>query len=386
MKYMSKLVILIVYITKPDIRYGIGGVRKFLTLFSSFAISRSIKIQYCTMFSKPLNFGFLNPACNFIFAIRLLIVLLRFHKDSGVRYVLYVHDAFYSGFVAILASKIKKMPVILHYHNSPSLCFLSASSNTFLARIGYVIIHLVEKYVLKHSHAIIVTNYTLKKLICRLGVVEKRITVLPMPVPLRNLQVGFDRFSVCCKLNIPSNSFIIGYVGRLSSEKNLDILIKAFSMLMEETGDSNMRCILVGDGLERRRLEDLVAKLKLNDFVVFMGFRLDIPLILNVLDVFVLPSKTEGSPLALIEAMAAGKCIVASNIPAIREIVENGRDALLFNPSSPEQLKKVLLTLRNNPLLRRMLIENARRKAEQYDVNVILPKIISICMGVDTYS
>jgi glycosyltransferase involved in cell wall biosynthesis len=99
---------------------------------------------------------------------------------------------------------------------------------------------------------------------------------------------------------------------------------------------------------------------------------------LNAIDIFVLPSLSEGSPFSLIEAMAAGKAIIASNIPAIREIVEDGKEALLFNPYIPEQLKEAILKLYHNPELRRKLGQNAEKKVKQYDINVVFPKIIEV--------
>jgi glycosyltransferase involved in cell wall biosynthesis len=80
--------------------------------------------------------------------------------------------------------------------------------------------------------------------------------------------------------------------------------------------------------------------------------------------------------------MACGKAINASNISAIREMVEDGREAVLFDPHNPEQLKSLILKLYNNPELRVKLGENAKKKAKQYDDNVVFSKIVEIYQKV----
>ena len=86
----------------------------------------------------------------------------------------------------------------------------------------------------------------------------------------------------------------------------------------------------------------------------------------------------EGSPLSLLEALASAKCIIASNIPSIREIVEDHKEALLFSPHNSKELKDAIATLYYSEMLRKELMENARLKAKRYDLDTLFPQILHI--------
>ena len=116
----------------------------------------------------------------------------------------------------------------------------------------------------------------------------------------------------------------------------------------------------------------------LTNKIIFTGTRLDTDRLFSALDIFVLPSYTEGCPTALLEAMESGKAIIASDILAIREIVENENEALLFDPYNPEHLKNAILRVFQDPRLRIKLGENAKKKAKQYDITVVYPKIVEV--------
>ena len=178
------------------------------------------------------------------------------------------------------------------------------------------------------------------------------------------------------------NIVTIGYIGGLKPEKNLETLVKAFREFIKSCTEAKVRLIIIGDGPTRPILEEYVKENGIDGCTFFLGHVPDAYKFLNALDIFVLPSLSEGSPLSLVEAMVAGKAIIASDIPAIREIVEDGKEALLFNPHDPQQLKDLILTLYNNLELRKRLGENARRKARQYDVNVVFRKITQIYRDV----
>jgi glycosyltransferase involved in cell wall biosynthesis len=378
---MKTVSVSMIYMTRPDSRYGIGGVRRFLTLFSEFASSKKeFKCEYYTIFDRPPRPRRLNPILNLLFAFRLLIRLIISSQDKHERRVLYTHDAGYSGLVAATFGRIRHLPLILHYHNSPSASYLASTSlRSPVGKVGYSVIRRMELLVLASSDHIIVTNTLLRRTVTNLGIPADKITVLPMSLRVETFYT--DRKTskrVRNELGIPANAYLVGYVGRLSPEKNLDTLINAFSSLVNSTKRADSRLLLVGDGSEKENLKNRILSLKTDNYVVFTGFRYDVPRLLNAFDVFVLPSKTEGSPIALLEAMASGKAIIASNIPAICEVVRNGKEAILFAPNDVERLKEALLKLHDDSSLRRMLGANAKKKAKQYDVNIILQKVLKV--------
>nr|MQY69267.1 glycosyltransferase [Bacillota bacterium] len=121
----------------------------------------------------------------------------------------------------------------------------------------------------------------------------------------------------------------------------------------------------VGDGELREKMESLVKELEIKDNVVFTGSREDIPKILKVMDIFVLPSLWEGLPIVLLEAMASKKPIVATDVIGNKEVVVDGKTAFLVPPKNPGRLAEKIISLIKNKPLREKFGESGRRRVEE---------------------
>src|SRR5262249_38099065 len=127
--------------------------------------------------------------------------------------------------------------------------------------------------------------------------------------------------------------------------------------------------VLAGDGPDRSKLEAQARALGLGENARFLGVRHDIQSLYAAVDVFALPSLEEGSPNALLEAMACGRAIVASRVGGVPEVVEDGRSGLLVEPGSPAALAEALARLASDaPLRHRLGREAARRVRERFDI------------------
>lgn len=155
--------------------------------------------------------------------------------------------------------------------------------------------------------------------------------------------------------------FIIGYVGRLVVGKDLQTLFKAYRSLIDNGCAENGRLILVGEGEFRNYLEEYSETLKISDRVEFLGFRLDAISYLKKFDVFVLPSLSEGVPRCIMEAMAVGVPVVASNIEGNRVLVENGVTGLLFSVGDEVDLAKNIEMLIQKKETAKIMAENAKK-------------------------
>ncbi|MDR9504858.1 glycosyltransferase family 4 protein [Brevibacillus agri] len=168
-------------------------------------------------------------------------------------------------------------------------------------------------------------------------------------------------------LGIGADDLVIAYVGRMVGEKGIFELLDAFSRLARESG--RVRLLLVGDVSDSERDQRgkaLREHCRENPQIVLTGFRQDIPQLLAASDIFVLPSHREGLPRSIIEAMAMGKPIVATNIRGCREEVTDGVNGILVKPKQSEHLYKALKKLACDARLREAYGQNSRYLAEEH--------------------
>ena len=155
------------------------------------------------------------------------------------------------------------------------------------------------------------------------------------------------------------DAFQIGYIGQLIERKNLSILLRAAKLLSD--AGTRLAVTLIGDGPCRSGLIEEARNLELEKRVVFTGFRSDAVRFLKTFDVLVLPSLVEGMPRCIMEAMAAGLPVVASDIPGNRDLVKHGETGLLFISGDYNDLSKKILYVMRNPAE----AENLTRKAKE---------------------
>jgi sugar transferase (PEP-CTERM/EpsH1 system associated) len=156
---------------------------------------------------------------------------------------------------------------------------------------------------------------------------------------------------------------IIGIVARLDPIKNHKNLIAAMQNVIKEFPDTVL--LTIGDGPFKDELKSFVMECKLEKHIMFLGTRDDIPRLLSIIDVFVICSSSEGLPLTLLEAMAAGKPIVATYVGGIPEIIEHDIDGLLIPPHNTEALSDAIMKLLRNTEKARLLGIMAKRKFEK---------------------
>lgn len=150
---------------------------------------------------------------------------------------------------------------------------------------------------------------------------------------------------------------IVLTVARLDKQKGHEYLIEAASMVPEAV------FALVGDGPERGKLETYVKEMNLEKRLVFLGYREDIQEILSGCDLFVLPSLYEGLPLAILEAMAAGKPVIASDINGTDEIINDGKTGILVPPADPNAIAEAIRRVLSDPSLARNLAASGKERA-----------------------
>jgi sugar transferase (PEP-CTERM/EpsH1 system associated) len=170
-----------------------------------------------------------------------------------------------------------------------------------------------------------------------------------------------DNIGIRNSLGFSSEDIVIGTIGRLDPIKDQHLLLQAFSRLKHE--QKKLRLLLVGDGPEKRNLESVRKRLPIGDRVLFLGERDDVDKILSAFDFFVLPSRNEGISNTILEAMATGLPVIATDVGGNPELVKHGCTGLLFPPGDCEALVNALnFYIEQNPHMIEIHGRNARER------------------------
>ncbi len=196
------------------------------------------------------------------------------------------------------------------------------------------------------SHFIAVSEEAKKRMVEREGVSPDRITVVPNGIAPEIDRVR-DPAAVRRELGVPEDSPFVICVSRLEKEKDISTLVLAMARVRSLLPSA--KCIIAGDGSQRASLEMMTHQQGLSDVVRFTGFVPDALSAIGAANLLVLPSIAEPFGLVLLEAMALGRAVVATDAGGPREIVVNGETGLLVPPQDPAALAKAIVELLSEP-------------------------------------
>lgn len=266
-----------------------------------------------------------------------------------------------TGVLGRLAAKLAKVPVIVHtVHGFP----FDSTKNKILRGI-YALLELAGALV---SDKIICLHEDDKNIcIKKLGIPDNKIEVLRNGVDLCRFfpADSSSKNSIKQELGISENQLVVGMIGRLWEQKNPHALISSAIDLLQNRDD--VVFLFIGEG-------ELESELKLrarsyDKHIRFLGWRNDTERILRVFDIFCLPSKWEGMPLAIIEAMASGLPCVVSDIPGNKHLIEHGKNGSLFSLLRETELTPCLSELLDSQEVRvEMGRINVEISSKQHDV------------------
>jgi glycosyltransferase involved in cell wall biosynthesis len=260
-------------------------------------------------------------------------------------------------------------------------CIVPSFHNIYMPRDAKFNRRLTNKLVSYCADSVVTVSSPVKEDVMKYDrVSEKKIVVLHNGVnPERFVHANGLRLKQ--ELNIPASAPVIGTVGRLFSQKGQQYLIEALPLLKNDFPD--LRLILVGDGPLRAEFVELSHRLGIRENVILTGLRRDIPDILAAMDVFVFPSLWEGFSNALLEAMSAGRPIVASDIPPVREIISSADQAVLVPPKDPSALAKGIKYILGNKEKAVILGETARQRVlSDFTIDITYEKYKKLYLAV----
>jgi len=233
--------------------------------------------------------------------------------------------------------------------------------------LDYVSLHLPDRLA-------VVSRDMAERVTALPGVQMRRVSMVRNAIPSEDFYHPQKRDAARLELGFDPEQLVFGFTGRIEPVKLLHLLLQAFAdvhALHPET-----RLILVGDGSLRAELEQYAHQLGLANAAIWLGHRADIPSLLAAMDVYVQSSHNEGMSLSILEAMAAGKPVISTDVGGAREVLRSHESGLLVRSHSSGALFEAMLELITHPELRVRYGESAR---EQVLTEFSLQKM------VDTY-
>jgi glycosyltransferase involved in cell wall biosynthesis len=189
-----------------------------------------------------------------------------------------------------------------------------------------------------------------------------RATVIKNGINLKKFNSGNVHKDIRAELGIAKETVLVGYIARITSQKDPITLLKAIAAVPAEV---DLHFLLVGEGDLKEEALKFARQLKIMHRVTFIDFRQDVPDILNAIDIYCLPSLWEGLPIGLLEAMAMGKAIVATAIDGTKEVVNHMENGLLFPPMAADRLTEAFILLAKDKSLRNSLSSHARQSVQE---------------------
>jgi glycosyltransferase involved in cell wall biosynthesis len=178
------------------------------------------------------------------------------------------------------------------------------------------------------------------------------------------------------ELGLHAGAKVAVCVGEFTARKNHLLLLLAWREVVREVPEA--RLLLVGAGALRERVQFWVREMGLAESVRLLGFRRDVPDLLALADVLTLTSKHEGLPRAVMEAMAAGKPVVATDVRGSRDLVRHGENGFLVPPDDPGVLARCLITLLRDPALARKMGERGREMVKPCTLENVLREMAEV--------
>lgn len=187
-----------------------------------------------------------------------------------------------------------------------------------------------------------------------------------------------DRNAMRKTLGLNQDDFVIISVGELIKRKNQGIIVETLA----EISNPKVKCIICGKGNQKEYLEKLIVKNNLQDRVFLLGFREDIAALCKMSDAFFFPSKQEGLSMAMMEAMAAGMPIIASDIRGNRDLIQDGFGGILVGPDDKQGYVNAVKCLVDNSDIREKMGKNNIVESAKYDRKIIEEKMKKIYEGL----
>jgi glycosyltransferase involved in cell wall biosynthesis len=297
---------------------------------------------------------------------KLVPMLLKENPD-----VIHAHGyQFFTSDAAAIASKIKRRPLILTLHGFPR-GFTKLTHKTYF--------HLIGKKTLAAAKKIIAVSNAVAREFKVIGVQEEQLSMIPNGIDLEEFKHMPDEKNFKERVNIKENEKMALSIGRLEEVKGFHHLIRALARIRERTAP--IKLVIAGPEFNYgQQLRKLVAEMKIEDKVIFYGpvdgrEKLEA---LAATDIAIVSSIYEGFSIFLLEAMAAGKPIIATKTGVAQELIKDGKNGFLISPGNVEELSERIIEILNNNQVSSLMGQESRNTVNAFDWKRIAEQVISV--------
>jgi len=307
------------------------------------------------------------------------IPLLCAHKKPGLRWstvervrqllrqlkpdVVHTHDIgalLYTG----PAARRERVPVVVHTEHIDNVAKSRSLNRKFRTRLQW---RLAGSFA---SRFFCVSDDIAEAVKAYRTVARHKVTVVENGIDTAAFNLAGDCETLRLSLGIPRGVPVIGTVGRLNEVKRQDLLIRGFANIADH--DPKPHLLLVGEGPELGSLREMAAALGLSDRVHFAGYQARPEQFLHLMDIFALTSRLEGMPLAILEAWAAGRPVIASRVGGVPKMIAHGQRGLLFDSGDEPALSEAIRRLLASPDEARRLGDAGREYVRsRFDLQVM---------------
>ncbi|MBF0330311.1 MAG: glycosyltransferase [Candidatus Omnitrophica bacterium] len=279
-----------------------------------------------------------------------------------------IHTHFFDAdLLGFAASRLAGTPMITHVHSHPFLsCARHSWRYRWMGQLGIARIVCVSGYVRDHVKGVT-------------GLGAEKFEVIPNGINgevFKDQKDAAARNALRASLGLAEDDLVIGNVSRLIEDKGHAVLLRALADVMAVT--PQVKGLIIGDGVLAANLRALARDLGIASKVVFAGRRHDVPELLGCMDLFVCPTYREAFGLSVLEAMSAGKPVIASNDAGMVEIIRDGLDGILLKPGDSTILSKAMLALINDPPLMRRMALSAQERSGAFTLQAMAGRFESL--------
>jgi glycosyltransferase involved in cell wall biosynthesis len=320
----------------------------------------------------------LSPVRDAIAAWRLARIIRSVRPD-----IVHTHTAKAGAVGRAAALLAGRRPVVVHTFHGHVL-------RGYFGTLGTIVFRAIETALARVSDRLVAVSPEVRDELVGLGVApESKFSVIRLGIELEpRVAFGGDPLEVRRRLGIDADRFVVGWFGRMTAVKRTDDLLGALAVLRERGVDALL--LLVGDGDDRERLEQRAFDLGLARSCLFLGYQEEVAPWYAICDAVVLTSASEGTPVTIIEALAAGRPVVATAVGGVPDVVDDRETGFLVGAGATTAMAERLEELALDPALRASMGETGRgRMLRRYAVERLVGDVDALyreLLGADASS